>query len=1532
MRLDLLLWIAALTHVVAAFDPKVLLTKLEGDTYDVLYFDDSTHIISARSDGLWASFDDGAKWQNLKKDVEAKALSFDPNVKERAFAFTHSTKQYYTTDKGKTWKEFELKNHDESVIVNQQPLIIHNVADPNLILFQLVSCQRLVKGFPEDCKKQFFYTADGLKLVKKLPVDAELCVFGKGSTDFAFSGDPKTIFCAKHKLNSFGHVMESSIVKSSDFFKSETEISDAGFKSGRILDLRVDASFMVAMVLSDRFNTKSHISLFVSKDGDVFDKSNLDVEVNQGAVMFLPSLKLALFLEVVQLRRRLFPVTSVWRSDSQGINFQNIADKTLYFGTIKLENFDGVWFSAFLRETDSQDGGFFGGGRGGVRTSFTSKVSINDGQDWQPLRLLDDDNCKIENGCSLNLIDIATVDGMGKFTTGPTANIIIGVGNAGDPSQNEKDWKTYVSRDGGITWTKAIDEPCAFAYGDQGNIIFAMSFPSILMEEPSRTYYYSLDQGKTWTKGTFENPFIPITLISTLDGTGKKFLAAGPDRDQKASFFVLVDFSDAFGGTKCKENDLEKVYARVVNDEPLCIYGHKESLLRRKQDAKCFVSKLFEDIKVKEEPCECVEADYECSKYFRLSPKGACVPNDEKIKEVCAAKKLKKIKLADKQLMAGNLCKENKKFNFILEEEFDCNAYKDKDDSQKKVVGSVPHEFEGRLAQYSYVKTADDMNENLLVRTSNNMMYASNDGGLSFRKIPVNEKLVWFALGATPGSAILLTDNRIFYLSDDGANTFKKLEAPGRLAPTRGLNPTFHPTDEKEFIWYTSEGCDPQMNPECEVTAHYTTDGGLSFQKLRSGIRFCDYISLNNDTLSNLIYCLTSEKKQKLVYTENYFKETEPKVLFDYVASYAVKPNYVIVATVLEDREEMRAKVTMDGKTFADASFPKDFKVEAQTAYNILDSSDHSIFMHVTTDSTKDRERGALLKSNSNGTFYVLSLNDVNRGKIGYVDYDRIQALEGVILANTVSNPEKDEKKKLKTQISFNDGSEWTYLAPPNVDSEGKKTKCSGLSLKKCSLHLQGYTERPDYTDTYGSSSAVGVLFGVGNVGEYLGDGDLATYMSLDAGLSWKEVVKGQHMWEFGDQGSVLVLTDQLKETNTLMYSTNGGDDWQEFKFADKKVFILDLATVQSDTSLKFVIFGSEKQDLHTTYAYSIDFTKYFDRQCQLNLEKPDSDDFEYWTPRRPFSKDNCLFGKENKYLRRKSHSNCFIGGAPLKDGFKESRICTCTRADYECDYNYYRDSDGTCKLVDGLSPADRMKEMCEVEGTFQYFVPTGYRKIPLSKCEGGKGFDSMITRPCPGHEKEYNDFYGIGLGGGRIFGIIFAPVFVFLAAFLIASWFVYERGIRRNGGFQRLGQIRLDDDDDFQPIEENTVDVVVNKIVRGGILTVAGAVAVLKTIRKVDRAMLERLSLSLFGRRPGQRSYVRVPDDEDELFGNFEDNYEDELENADDINFEVEDDPVEFTEYADEPPNENDNDADERLFGIDDQSDEDRSSRITED
>lgn len=68
---------------------------------------------------------------------------------------------------------------------------------------------------------------------------------------------------------------------------------------------------------------------------------------------------------------------------------------------------------------------------------------------------------------------------------------------------------------------------------------------------------------------------------------------------------------------------------------------------------------------------------------------------------------------------------------------------------------------------------------------------------------------------------------------------------------------------------------------------------------------------------------------------------------------------------------------------------------------------------------------------------------------------------------------------------------------------------------------------------------------GVGSVGAVLKSYDECdTFLSTDAGISWKMVASGAHKYEFGDQGSILVVVDDEGITDTVRYSLDLGKTW----------------------------------------------------------------------------------------------------------------------------------------------------------------------------------------------------------------------------------------------------------------------------------------------------------------------------------------------------------------------------------------------------
>jgi hypothetical protein len=145
------------------------------------------------------------------------------------------------------------------------------------------------------------------------------------------------------------------------------------------------------------------------------------------------------------------------------------------------------------------------------------------------------------------------------------------------------------------------------------------------------------------------------------------------------------------------------------------------------------------------------------------------------------------------------------------------------------------------------------------------------------------------------------------------------------------------------------------------------------------------------------------------------------------------------------------------------------------------------------------------------------------------------------------------------------------------------------------------------------------------------------------------------------------------------------------------------------------------------------------------------------------------------------------VPGATSNGKYSPSQLPTDPLTDFSTsDYNYQLHADGSCELVEGLEPENK-EEYCQANpDMLEFFSPTGYRRIPLTTCEGGRELDKSMSHPCPGHEEQYNKKHG--LSGAGLFFVIIVPIIIAIAV----GYWVYQKWLQGyNLGF---GEIRLGD------------------------------------------------------------------------------------------------------------------------------------------
>ncbi|KAI0071571.1 Oligoxyloglucan reducing end-specific cellobiohydrolase [Panus rudis PR-1116 ss-1] len=1440
-----------------AQEPEHTITHFKNLPARLFFFNDQPSVIyhDVVEGNVYVSHNEGKSW-DIADDIpkhKAAMVIEHPFDNSYAFVLTRGTTHYRTQDRGKSWKAFEMPIPPALV---GRPLSFHS--DPKkygYILYQGTACEKL-GPFGSICHDETYYTKDAFTSKAELLLsETSRCQFAHSSKDFRHEAHEDLIYCVAFDTsasNGMHSLSSSRLFSSTDFFQTENKVEDLGIgKNARgVVAFAIVSKFAVVALRDLSPDNNGEMLLYVTVDTKTWAKAHFphasSAQLRENAYTIVESTTHSLAVDVILQDQS--TIGTLFVSNSNGTYFVESLQNTNRndLGYVDYENLYGIEGVGLANIVENAEEVM--AHRGSKR--LQSRITFDDGRTWSRLRPPTEDSegrripCNpSDDSCSLHLHSVTLPHNFGRVFSSPAPGFVMGVGSIGDHLLPYEECDTFLSTDNGVSWKMIRMDAHKYEFGDSGSVIVVIND-----EESTDEVHYSTNLGKTWKTYKLSAKVRARILTTVPDSTSQKFLIVGQvsKKDAKGSdgryVTVFLDFANT-RTRKCTDDDFEKWYARSKTSED-CLMGHKQWYRRRKPDADCYVGDKFQDPVEHEENCPCTDEDYECDyNYVRQGDK--CVPaGPEPIPAgVCGDPTKEYLGSSGWRKIPGNTCDRDEGLKK------DEKVWKPCSEAQPE-EGEVVHqtfEFRSPVAQYSYFKDS----RTILVRLRDNTIWQSSNEGYTWQQLHPEEKFIAFYHHTFSNDrAFLLTPSERYWYTTDTGKTWIKMDGP--LPPNGfGLQVLhFHPTKTDYLLWTGSKDCS-HFNDNCHAEAFYSTDNGRHWHLIDRYVRNCAWArdaELKADP--NQILCESYKEKEgnqlffqmnnplQLVSGTDFFNKRT--VLFEHVVGFAKFSEYLLVAEYQPAQQSLDLQVSLDGRRFATGQFPPTMRLE-QHAYTILESSTKSVFLHVTVSEPPAPWWGNILKSNSNGTYYGLSIDAVNRNDKGFVDFEKMIGLDGIALINVVGNVHEAPltgRKELQTRITHNDGGTWKPLVPPKVDSLGNKYPCDKTS---CALQIHGYTERYDARATYSTPSVPGLLMAVGNVGEHLAPyTESDTFLSRDAGFTWEEVHKDAHLWEFGDSGSILVMANDEVATDHVLFSTDEGLNWREYKFTNDKIRVKSIVTVPSDTSRRFILFGYYPRNPDAAVAVHIDFSSLVRRKCVLDITDSANDDFELWSPSEE-REERCLFGRRTLYHRRKREANCVVGDQKkLQDKIVEN--CACIKSDFECEFNFQRNSEGECVPVPGTEPLPP-DDSCR-NGEEYWYERTPYRKIPYSSCEGGLTLHLGPAHRCPGIK-----------GHGFFFWcfVLFVPTMI---ASLVGYYYYRRAGLAR-------GTIRLPGGDTRRYYSSNDSGIVSTLAsVPWFLLGVAG-IAWEWVSSRVDTLTVDVRSRS---------GYRNVPVDEDAQILRFED------------------------------------------------------------
>ena len=261
-------------------------------------------------------------------------------------------------------------------------------------------------------------------------------------------------------------------------------------------------------------------------------------------------------------------------------------------------------------------------------------------------------------------------------------------------------------------------------------------------------------------------------------------------------------------------------------------------------------------------------------------------------------------------------------------------------------------------------------------------------------------------------------------------------------------SPLTFSADKDDYIIYIGSRCTNDggwSGFTCRDHAYYTTNGFEKSPKpMVEGVLKCMFArstkNFKEDSKQG-VFCIDLDLESgrnwpenlRLIKSEDWFKTKEivevdsSKHVRGFIGMGSVQ-SFIVAAVKSIGTEELALYVTDDGERWDRAQFPADHGGIMEEAYTILPSTSYSIQVDVLSSMSMRNQIGTLFTSNSNGSYFTRSLENTNRNNNGIVDFEKVQNIEGILLANIVANHEevtanpRTAEKQIESRISFDDG------------------------------------------------------------------------------------------------------------------------------------------------------------------------------------------------------------------------------------------------------------------------------------------------------------------------------------------------------------------------------------------------------------------------------------------------------------------------------------------------------------------------------